>query len=162
MPKAILSINAGSSSVKVSAYEVDENDRRPEQIVEMQVAGLTAPPASFSYQSRSRSIKHQPLPDQVSSQEDAFRFLLDKLVDDAEGAQVIKRKEDIEVACHRVVHGGGYDREQIITAETYHHLEGLTELAPLYVALSKLTYKNSAWRSDIFFWFLATSKVLSH
>lgn len=33
---------------------------------------------------------------------------------------------------HRVVHGGDYTAPRVITRETYHHLEALTDLAPLH------------------------------
>ncbi len=132
MAKILLSINAGSSSVKVSVYRVPEKGASPEQIVETQIAGLTAPPAIFSYESRSQHVKHQELEEGVTSQDDAFRKMLDHLVADKEGAPEIQRREDIVLACHRIVHGGDYDDAQVITLDTYHHLESLTDLAPLY------------------------------
>lgn len=131
MAKIILSINAGSSSVKVSVYRIAERGHSPEQIVETQVAGLTAPPAAFSYQSRSRTIKKQELDDGVKGQDGAFKYMLDQLVADKEGAPDIQRREDIVAACHRIVHGGDFEDAQLITPETYHQLEALSDLAPL-------------------------------
>lgn len=134
MAKIILSINAGSSSVKVSVYKARSKSQPPEQLVETQIAGLTAPPSTFSYETRSgrKKIKNQPLAENISSQDEAFGYMLDHLVDDEETPEIRKR-EDIVFACHRIVHGGDYEDAQIITAETYHHLEELTDLAPLYV-----------------------------
>ena len=139
MTKVILSINAGSSSVKVSAYGIDETGSPPRQLVEAQVAGLTAPPSTFSSQSRSRSVKNQQLEDGISTQDAAFEYILDQLVadgDDGDDApeiqrREIQRREDIVVACHRVVHGGDYEHARVITPETYENLEALTDLAPL-------------------------------
>lgn len=146
MAKIILSINAGSSSVKISVYKVREAEannqqqQTPEQLVETQIAGLTAPPSTFSYysnaghQKKKKNIKNQPLlaEKKISSQDEAFKYMLDYLVDD-EDTPEIQRRDDILFACHRIVHGGDYQDAQLITSETYHHLEELTDLAPLYV-----------------------------
>lgn len=59
--------------------------------------------------------------------------MLDQLINDKDFPQISK-KEDIAIACHRVVHGGDYDAPKVITQETYHHLEELTDLAPLHNA----------------------------
>lgn len=59
--------------------------------------------------------------------------MLTTLIND-EKLEAITKKEDIAIACHRVVHGGDYDRPKIINEETYHHLEELTDLAPLHNA----------------------------
>lgn len=131
MTKIILSINAGSSSVKVSVYRIGERGKLPKQLVETQVAGLTAPPSTFSYKSRSRAVKNQQLAEHITSQDAAFAYMLDRLVDDKEGASDVERREDIVVACHRIVHGGDYENAEVITPETYHRLEALTDLAPL-------------------------------
>jgi acetate kinase len=40
-------------------------------------------------------------------------------------------EHDISHACHRVVHGGEYKEQVVIDSDTLHHLEALTELAPL-------------------------------
>ena len=130
MAQIILSINAGSSSVKLSVYQATRQGQEPEQLAETQVAGLTAPPATFSYERGSDKIKGKKLDDPVHGQDEAFRFLLDQLVKD-NGLPEISRREDITVACHRIVHGGDYEHAQLITSETYHHLEDLTDLAPL-------------------------------
>ncbi|KAI9886486.1 MAG: hypothetical protein M1823_001736 [Watsoniomyces obsoletus] len=134
MTKILLSINAGSSSVKVSVYRVPARGASPEQIIETQISGLTAPPATFSYQSRSQQIKHQKLEQDANSQDEAFKYILDYIIADKEGAPEIQRREDIVWACHRIVHGGDYDDAQVITPDTYHHLESLTDLAPLHNA----------------------------
>ncbi len=59
--------------------------------------------------------------------------MLDELITDKE-FDAINRKEDIAIVCHRVVHGGDYETPQVIDADTYHHLEALTDLAPLHNA----------------------------
>ncbi|KAF4971153.1 hypothetical protein FZEAL_9907 [Fusarium zealandicum] len=135
--KVILAINAGSSSVKISVYTSDKN-AVPLQIAELQISGLTAPPAQLTYTRRGETlIKAKEVSDAVKNQEDAFDMILKTLVDD-DALEEITSRQDIAIASHRIVHGGDYDRSQVITSETYHHLEELSDLAPLHngVALS--------------------------
>jgi acetate kinase len=132
MPEIILSINAGSSSVKISVYKVDSNpDRKhdPTQLAEATISGLTAPPASLKYTRGDEKVNNKSL-DNIKTQEDAFRYILDYLVND-EGLPEMQKKEDIHFSCHRVVHGGGYDKSQVIDKETYDRIEELSDLAPL-------------------------------
>ncbi|KAJ4313380.1 hypothetical protein N0V84_009458 [Fusarium piperis] len=135
--KVILAINAGSSSVKISVY-TSEKSAVPREIAEAQISGLTAPPAQLTYKRLGEKIiKAKEVNDAVKNQEDAFDLLLDTFVDDKE-LKEISSKQDISIASHRIVHGGDYDCSQIITQDTYHHLEELSDLAPLHngVALS--------------------------
>ncbi|KAI4956611.1 hypothetical protein J4E91_000824 [Alternaria rosae] len=133
MPEIILSINAGSSSVKISVYKTPEDGSSvPKQLAEATVEGLTAPPSKLKYERGDERIKGQELED-VTSQEDGFRYILDHLTND-QGLPELNRKEDIHFTCHRVVHGGDYPRSQVIDKETYHHIEELSDLAPLHNA----------------------------
>ncbi|KAL6858585.1 Acetokinase family domain-containing protein [Trichoderma novae-zelandiae] len=129
--RVILAINAGSSSVKISVYLADKGTA-PRQIAESQVSGLTAPPAQLKYSRGGKTIiKGQNVDDTVNSQDDAFALLLKTLVDDAD-LKEIGAKSDVAIACHRIVHGGDYAESQLITPDTYHHLEVLSDLAPLH------------------------------
>jgi acetate kinase len=133
MPEIILSINAGSSSVKISVYKTPEDDAEvPKQLSEASVDGLTAPPAKLKYARGDETIKGKEL-EGISSQKDAFEYVLDHLTKD-EGLPELNNKEDIHFTCHRVVHGGDYPRSQVIDKETYHHIEELSDLAPLHNA----------------------------
>ncbi|KAF9869800.1 acetate kinase [Colletotrichum karsti] len=129
--KVILAINAGSSSVKISVYSA-EPSQSPHEIAEAAVSGLTAPPAQVSYTRGDIQLKkNEELQDEVATQDDAFRILLKTLIDDPE-LPAIKAKQDITLTCHRIVHGGDYPCSQLITQDTYHHLEELSDLAPLH------------------------------
>ncbi|KAF2714665.1 acetate kinase [Pleomassaria siparia CBS 279.74] len=134
MPEIILSINAGSSSVKISVFKVSSESisHDPTQLAEATISGLTAPPASLKYKCGNRKSEEKSL-DNIKSQEDAFRYILDYLVQD-EKLSEMKQKEDIHFTCHRVVHGGGYDKSQVIDKETYEKIEELSDLAPLHNA----------------------------
>jgi acetate kinase len=134
MPEIILAINAGSSSVKISVYKTptDESSQVPTQLAEATIEGLTAPPAKFKYSRGEEKIKGKEL-DKIDTQEDAFRHILDHLTND-KGLSELNDKDDIHFTCHRVVHGGDFPKAQIIDKETYHHIEALSDLAPLHNA----------------------------
>lgn len=133
MPEVILSINAGSSSVKISAYKTTgDGSSTPSQLAEATVEGLTAPPAKLKYERGDEKVKGKEI-DGIKSQEDGFRYILDHLTKD-EGLPELNKKEDIHFTCHRVVHGGDYPKSQVIDKETYHHIEELSDLAPLHNA----------------------------
>ncbi|KAJ2905099.1 hypothetical protein MKZ38_006345 [Zalerion maritima] len=131
MAKIILSINAGSSSVKISVYSAEQNCT-PHQLAETQISGLTAPPPQLDYARGGETIyKSKVVDSEISSQDDAFKELLDTLIND-EQLPEIKSKSDIAIATHRIVHGGDYETHTKITDATYHHLEELNDLAPLH------------------------------
>ena len=132
MAKIILSINAGSSSVKVSVYSYESQTLNPNKLAEIQVAGLTAPPATLTYDLGDEHVKNKELPD-IKASQDAYEYILKHLIED-EGLKELNGPDDIEFACHRIVHGGDYDKPTRIDRDTYHHLEALSDLAPLHNA----------------------------
>ncbi|KAK4192647.1 Acetokinase family-domain-containing protein [Podospora australis] len=134
MKKIILAVNAGSSSVKISVYSA-ELGQSPVQIAETQVSGLTSPPATLKYTRGGEVVVKNREVENVQDQRDAFTLLLENLIDD-EHFPEIKTKEDVGIVCHRIVHGGDYTKPQLISSETYHHLENLNDLAPLHNANS--------------------------
>lgn len=82
MSKIILSINAGSSSVKISIYSASQG-QEPQELAETQIDGLTAPPPKLKYLRGSKTItKDQKLDSKISSQKDAFEYMLDQLIAD--------------------------------------------------------------------------------
>ena len=127
----MLSINAGSSSVKISIYSATQG-QPPKELAETQIDGLTAPPPLLKYTRNGQSIiKNKEIDQKITFQNDAFTYMLNQLISDKE-FNAITKKEDISIACHRVVHGGSYDAPEIINKDTYHRLEALTDLAPLH------------------------------
>ncbi|KAK4502907.1 hypothetical protein PRZ48_006334 [Zasmidium cellare] len=130
MPRIILAINAGSSSVKVSVYDASTSE--PKELAGIQVSGLTAPPATLKYDRGDEHIKSKELQD-IKGQEGAFDYIIKHLTEDS-GLDALNHPDDIEFACHRIVHGGNYDKPVRIDRDTYHHLEKLSDLAPLHNA----------------------------
>ena len=128
----ILAINAGSSSLKCALYMASsDNASSPSQLAEVEISGLTAPPAKLKYTRGDHKLKDQPVDDSVHDPPSAFGYVLKYLTED-EGLPQLKQKEDLRYACHRIVHGGDYGKVQIIDKSTYHHLEELSDLAPLH------------------------------
>jgi acetate kinase len=127
--KSILSVNAGSSSVKITFYTYEKN---PKAIANAQVSGITAPPATLKYTLGEKQRKEE-LKEEVSNPQDAFKLLLKRCFTDPDLSDVAS-SDDLAYICHRVVHGGDFESATIITEETYHQLEKLEDLAPLYVS----------------------------
>ncbi len=99
----ILSINAGSSSVKATLFEAD--DVKPEKIAAAEISGLRSPPVQFSYEcSRNSNKRQQELPDTIKSHSDAFQYILESFLSD-EDLDIVSHRDHIDYACHRVVHG---------------------------------------------------------
>ncbi|RYP47514.1 hypothetical protein DL768_006425 [Monosporascus sp. mg162] len=129
--KVILSINAGSSSVKISAYSAEQN-KEPSQLAEAQLSGITSPPVKLKYsRGEVQVFKDKEVCENVNDHDDAFKILLKTLIEDRD-LPGISDRGNISVACHRVVHGGDYASSQLINRETYHHIQTLTDLAPLH------------------------------
>lgn len=134
-PKLILAINAGSSSVKLSLYSSpppSDSPTDPTLILQSTISKLTSPPATFSYQHTSDSssnVDSKELPD-VKSQEDGFKHFLEYLSNDSELKEV-SSGEDITFACHRIVHGGDYEKPIVLGDDSLEYLKELTDLAPL-------------------------------
>jgi acetate kinase len=128
MGKSVLSVNAGSSSVKITFYTFENP---PRAIVDAQISGVTAPPPTLKYQ--RGSVKHkEELQEKLSTPQDAFKYLLKRCFSDPELSEVAS-ESDLAYICHRVVHGGDYRDSVEINDESLHHLEELEDLAPLYV-----------------------------
>lgn len=153
MAKIILAINAGSSSVKVSVFSYESETKHPQQLADIEVSGLTAPPAKLKYTRGDQNIKGQDI-QEVNSQESAYEFIIKHLTED-EGLPELKNRDDIEFACHRVVHGGDYDKPTRIDRDTYHHLEELSDLAPLHnagaLAIVKAVHANNPRVTNVAF-----------
>ncbi|KAK0204763.1 acetate and butyrate kinase [Desarmillaria ectypa] len=127
----ILSANAGSSSLKISLYElVGDNAESPKLLLTSSISNITAPPVKFSFAplavSSTPHIKNEEVP-AVTEHASAFAHFLDSL----ESKANIDKNRIVQV-CHRVVHGGDYTDPVVISDETYHHIEKLSDLAPLH------------------------------
>lgn len=126
MPKSILSVNAGSSSIKITFYTFE---KPPRPIADASISGITAPPPVLKYQQGDKKHKEE-VKEKLSTPQDAFKYLLKRCYDEPELSEV-SNDDDLEFICHRVVHGGDYRDAVEINDETFHRLKGLEDLAPL-------------------------------
>jgi acetate kinase len=126
MPKSILSVNAGSSSVKITFYTFENP---PRTIAEAEISGITAPPPTLKYQQGDKKHKEE-IKEKLSTPQDAFNYLLKRCFNDPELSEVTS-VDDLAYICHRIVHGGDYRDAVEINDETYHRLESFEDLAPL-------------------------------
>ena len=125
----VLSINAGSSSLKISIYSLlsTEKIEPVELLLTSSISSISAPPAKFSFRKNQSefNVKDQSV-DRITDHSSAFSHFLDTL----EYHASVDRKRIVYI-CHRVVHGGDYSEPVQITEESYHHIEKLSDLAPL-------------------------------
>ena len=130
----ILAVNAGSSSLKISLFRRDSAPSgSPHAAVALlltsTITNISAPPALFSFalaaHSAGREADKEPARD-ITDHASAFAHFLDYLKREAS----IDRAQIVHI-CHRVVHGGDYFAPVVITDESYHHIERLSDLAPL-------------------------------
>lgn len=120
MSGIILSINAGSSSLKVSIYGPTVDG--PKHIATVTVSNIETEPEFES--SRNNLSDKERDTSNINDHDSALAYILNHLFR-------LIGKEDITHVCHRVVHGGEYEDRVLITNETLHHLDNLSDLAPL-------------------------------
>lgn len=120
MSSIILSINAGSSSLKVSIYGPTIDG--PSHIATATVSNIEARPA-FESSKKDLADKEKDASN-IHDHDSALAHILNHLFR-------LVGMEDITHVCHRVVHGGEYEDRVLITDEALHHLESLSDLAPL-------------------------------
>ncbi len=125
MPDAVLVLNAGSSSLKFSAFLVGE---RPELHLHGQIEGLTTRPRFVARAATGGVVGRREWEEGVQLEhEAAVEFLLEWGRGGPLGAH------RIAAAGHRVVHGGTrFVRPARIDAGTMEELEDLVPLAPLH------------------------------
>ncbi len=118
----ILSVNAGSSSLKFQAYEMPEEKVLISGVFER--IGIEG--SFYTIKFNGEKIKKEVL---LENHKDAVRILTEELVNYG----VVKDLSEIEGVGHRVVHGGSkYASSVVITEDVKDVLRELTPLAPLH------------------------------
>ena len=118
----ILSVNAGSSSLKFQAYEMPEEKVLISGVFER--IGIEG--SFYTIKFNGEKIKKEVL---LENHKDAVRILTEELVNYG----VVKDLTEIEGVGHRVVHGGSkYASSVVITEDVKEVLRELTPLAPLH------------------------------
>jgi acetate kinase len=123
-PERILVINCGSSSVKYSFYDTEDDKRQARGVVER--IGITG---TRLVHKGSRGEVKRELP--RGDFAEAFSALVAELTSKETG--VIGSSGEVSVVAHRVVHGGErFTQGTLITDEVLTQLEALNPLAPLH------------------------------
>ncbi len=118
----ILSVNAGSSSLKFQAYEMPEEKVLISGVFER--IGIEG--SFYTIKFNGEKIKKEVL---LETHKDAVRILTEELINYG----VVKDLSEIEGVGHRVVHGGSkYAESVVITEDVKEVLKELTPLAPLH------------------------------
>ena len=121
MPKTI-AINAGSSSLKFTLYEMPAEEEIASGIIER--IGLN----NSIFTTKYAGEKYKVVED-IENHEIAIQMVLDKLIE----LKVIANYEEITGVGHRVVAGGEIFKDSaLITDEVLAQIEGLAEFAPLH------------------------------
>lgn len=150
----ILAVNAGSSSLKISLYQREQEQEHSNALrllLTSSISSISAPPVKVSFQLAdvNQAVKHLDESERsIHDHESAIIYFLGRLK-----ADVSIDRQQVKHICHRVVHGGDYTEPTVISEQSYHHIETLSDLAPLRVlcnsfgsiALIKLSYGQAQW-----------------
>src|SRR5262249_32519346 len=121
----LLVLNAGSSSIKFSVFEVAEHAAAPALRMGGEVDGLGAPPRFVAHGPAGARLADDQLA-AGAAHDDALGTIIAWIDAHTAGAEMI-------AAGHRVVHGGlRYASPVRITPEVMRELEALIPLAPLH------------------------------
>lgn len=118
----ILSVNAGSSSLKFTAYEMPEEVNLISGVFER----IGMDESFYTIKFNGEKIKKfVPLPDHKT----AFEILMEELKDN----EVVKSYDEIKGIGHRVVQGGSYfDKTVVVDEDVVSKIDELSVLAPLH------------------------------
>ncbi|KAG6821461.1 hypothetical protein H0H93_010185 [Arthromyces matolae] len=111
----ILSVNAGSSSLKISLFDVTEG---VELVLTCNISNISSPPAKFAF----NSDEAESVPS-ITDHSSAFDHFLTRCPSES---------SSIAFVCHRVVHGGDYTAPVVIDYQAYDRIAALSDLAPLH------------------------------
>ena len=115
----IMSINAGSSSLKFSLFDMNDNSLITSGLFErIGIDGI------FTIKYNGEKIK---INKDFNNHKEAVEYLLDQLIE----LKIINNLEDIDAVGHRLVHGADkYSDSVIITDEVIEDAKNFSELAP--------------------------------
>ena len=118
----IISINAGSSSLKFSLFNMEKKEVLISGLFER--IGIEGSCYTLKY--GEYKIKQE---EEMHNHSDAVKILMDKLIE----LKIINNLEEIDGIGHRVVHGGAlYNESVIITDKVLQDIIDLSDLAPLH------------------------------
>ena len=118
----IISINAGSSSLKFSLFEMNDES----VLISGNFERIGSDGSGYTIKYKGQKIS-EVLP--LNTHTDAVTILLDKLLD----LEVIKSLDEIKGVGHRIVHGGSkYSESVFVTDRVIEDIDAFREYAPLH------------------------------
>ena len=113
----ILSINAGSSSLKTTVF-VEEGtgsgSKGLRRLASAEISSINSPPASLKY--LRGTYKDTSEVGDIEDHKQAFEHVLDAFISDSDIPEV-SSKDDIDYTAHRVVQGGNFE-EKLVMLQT--------------------------------------------
>ena len=118
----ILSVNAGSSSLKFNCIELPEG----KELISGYFEKIGLNDSFYSIKINGEKIKKQA---ELKDHSDAIKYLIEELFSN----NIIKSLEEIDGVGHRIVHGGDkYSASTLINEDVIKTVEELSPLAPLH------------------------------
>ncbi len=118
----ILSVNAGSSSLKFQAYEMPEE----KVLISGNFERIGIDNSLYTIKINGEKIKHET---ELKDHKQAFEILVQELLDN----KIVEDLSEIKGIGHRVVQGGSYfDKTVVIDDEVISKIDELSVLAPLH------------------------------
>ncbi len=118
----ILSVNAGSSSLKFNCIELPIG----KELISGYFEKIGLSDSFYSIKINGEKVKKQA---SITSHSDAIKYLIEELFSN----NIIKSLEEIDGVGHRIVHGGDkYSKSTLIDDEVIKTVEELSPLAPLH------------------------------
>lgn len=118
----IMSINAGSSSLKFSLFDMGTK----EVLTSGQFERIGIEGSFYTIKYQDYKINQEC---EIKDHSDAVKVLLEKIQD----LQIIKELDEIDGVGHRIVHGGAlYNKSVLITDKVIDDIIALSDLAPLH------------------------------
>ncbi len=118
----ILSVNAGSSSLKFNCIELPEG----KELISGYFEKIGLSDSFYSIKMNGEKVKKEAV---LNNHSDAIKYLIDELFNN----NIIKSLDEIDGVGHRIVHGGDkYNKSIIIDDDVIKTVEELSPLAPLH------------------------------
>ncbi len=118
----ILSVNAGSSSLKFQTFEMPEE----KVLISGNFERIGIGNSLYTIKINGEKIKHEI---ELKDHKQAFEILVDELIKNG----IVKSLDEIKGIGHRVVQGGAYfDKTVVVDGSVIEKIEELSSLAPLH------------------------------
>lgn len=126
----VLSVNSGSSTLKVKLFEMPCE----RVLFEGTIEKIGFETANFLFCYKNKKIKKQIL---IDNYESAAKFILNFME-----SKIVSSLSEIKMVGHRIAHGGDYYKTGVIvTEEVTNNVMMLSELAPLHNKIQLSVYK---------------------